>query len=54
MKSQTFIFPGFPSCLSGGFMKRRSDKIEERPSISPRHAPLLSSLATIYIAHNNM
>ena len=40
----------FSAFCAADSRNREAIKIEERPSISPRHAPLL---AAIYITHND-
>ena len=52
--SQTFIFPGPPSLLFGDSRNKEAIKVEKRPSVSLCYAPLLLSLADIYMARNNM
>ena len=52
-KPQTFVILGLPAFCSADSQSKETIKVEQRPAVSPRHAPLLPSWAAIYIKHNN-
>ena len=52
-KTTNFVFPEPPSLFSTDSQNKKVIKVEQQPFVSPLHATLLPSSATIYITYNN-